>query len=360
MTRIKLGFGFYHHMLTAENFRFARQCGATHAVVHLVDYFGHGSDADDQPLGGGGGWGRAGVADDRWTRAGLTRLRDALAAEGLTLHAIENFDPTQWSDVLLDGPRRREQIEGLKEIIRNLGAVGVPVMGYNFSIAGVASRVATAARAGAESVGMNGVDETPIPHGMVWNMVVDPQATPGVLPSIDHDTLWARLDAFLSELLPVAEEAGVRLALHPDDPPAPFVRGQPRLVYQPQHYQRLRALHGSRANALEFCLGSLAEMTEGDVYEATDRHAAAGEIGYVHFRNVAGKVPHYRETFIDEGDVDMARIVEILVARGFDGVMIPDHTPRMAGPGGWHAGMAYAMGFMHALVREAERRASVG
>ncbi len=65
MTRIKLGFGFYHHMLTPENFRFARQCGATHAVVHLVDYFGHGSDADNQPVGGSGGWGRAGVHDDR-------------------------------------------------------------------------------------------------------------------------------------------------------------------------------------------------------------------------------------------------------------------------------------------------------
>ncbi len=355
---IKLGFGFYHHMLTPENFRFARQCGATHAVVHLVDYFGHAQEGDaNQPVGGDRGWGRAGGSDERWTLPALLRLKADLAAEGLELAAIENFDPAHWYDVLLDGPKRREQLEGLKRIVRDLGAAGVGVMGYNFSLAGVASRVSGPfARGGAVSVGMDGVDETPIPNGMVWNMVWTPAAPAGVLPSIDHDELWRRLAGFLEEMLPVAEEAGVRLALHPDDPPTPFVRGQPRLVYQPDLYRRLLGLDASPANALEFCLGSLSEMTEGDVYATTEEHAAAGKIGYVHFRNVVGKAPHYQEVFIDEGDVDMARIVEILVRHGYDGVLIPDHTPLMSCPSGWHAGMAYAMGYMQALIQQAEGR----
>ena len=353
---IKLGFGFYHHMLTPENFRFARQCGATHAVVHLVDYFGHAADEGaNQPVGGDRGWGRAGGHDERWTRPALQRLKDDLAAEGLELAAIENFDPAHWHDVLLDGPRRHEQIEGLKRIVRDLGVVGVPVMGYNFSLAGVASRVSGPfARGGAISVGMDGVDETPLPQGMVWNMIWDPEAARGVLATVSHEELWRRLEGFLEEMLPVAEEAGVRLALHPDDPPASFVRGQPRLVYQPQLYRRLLDLVPSRANALEFCLGSLAEMTDGDVYAVTEQHAAAGDIGYVHFRNVVGKVPTYHEVFIDEGDLDMRRIVEILARSGYDGVMIPDHTPLMSCPAGWHAGMAYAMGYMRALIQQVE------
>ncbi|MBW6454910.1 MAG: mannonate dehydratase [Trueperaceae bacterium] len=367
-TGIKLGFGFYHHMLTAENYRFARQCGATHAVVHLVDYFGHAREGDggqqsagaNQPLGGDRGWGRAGGSDDRWTLPALRRLVSDMAAEGLEVAAIENFDPAHWYDVLLDGPRKREQLDRLKQIIRDLGAAGIPVMGYNFSLAGVASRISGPfARGGAVSVGMDGVDDTPMPNGMVWNMVWDEDAEPGVVPTITHDQLWARLGEFLAELVPVAEEAGVRLAAHPDDPPAPYVRAQPRLVYQPQLYRRLLDLQPSRANALEFCLGSLAEMTDGDVHAVTEEHAAAGDIAYVHFRNVVGKVPRYHEVFVDEGDIDMARIVEILVRNGYDGVIIPDHTPLMAGPAGWHAGMAYAMGYMRALIQQAEGRREV-
>jgi mannonate dehydratase len=166
---------------------------------------------------------------------------------------------------------------------------------------------------------------------------------------ISHETLWQRLAYFLGELIPVAEEAGVRLAAHPDDPPVPYVRGTPRLVYQPQLYQKLLDLQPSRANALEFCLGSIAEMTEGNVYEATAQYAE--QIAYVHFRNVRGKAPYYNEVFIDEGDIDMIRILRILKAGNFDGVLIPDHTPQMTCEAPWHAGMAYTLGYMKAAMK---------
>jgi mannonate dehydratase len=163
--------------------------------------------------------------------------------------------------------------------------------------------------------------------------------------------LWSRLETFLNALLPVAEEAGVILAAHPDDPPLPRVRRQPRLVYQPYMYQRLIDLYPSRANQLELCVGTLAEMTEGDVYEAVDRYSRQGRIAYVHLRNITGKVPEYRETFIDEGDVDVARILEILDRNGFDGVVIPDHTPQMTCQAPWHAGMAHALGFIQGILK---------
>jgi len=348
---MKLGLGLYKHMLTRENFRFARQAGATHLVVHLVDYFkgGQHNPQGNQPTGSDQGWGLAGDPERLWTLEELTDLRRAIEAEGLTLEAIENFDPAHWHDVLLDGPKKQQHLENVKTIIRRLGEAGIPIMGYNFSIAGVCGRTSGPfARGNAVSVGMDGEMNTPIPNGMVWNMVYDPNAAPGALPPITHDELWARLESFLSEVLPVAEAAGVRLAAHPDDPPMPTMRGQPRLVYQPQLYQRLLDLNPSPANELEFCLGTLAEMTEGDIYETVEQYSRQKKLAYVHFRNVHGKVPRYRETFVDDGDIDMLRVLKILKKNSFDGVIIPDHTPQMTCDAPWHAGMAYALGYMKA------------
>jgi mannonate dehydratase len=350
---MKLGLGLYRHMLTRENFRFARQVGATHVVAHLVDYFkGAPAARNDQPTGSDRGWGLAGDPDTLWSLEELRDLRLDVEDAGLTLEAIENFDPAHWHDVLLDGPRKRDQLENLKTIVRRLGQAGIRIMGYNFSLAGVCGRVTHAsARGGAASVGMDGSYEVPMPNGMVWNMIYDPHAPPGEVRSITPEELWARLAEFLREIVPIAEESGVRLAAHPDDPPMPTMRGQPRLVYQPHLYQRLMDLAPSPANALEFCVGSLAEMTEGDVYEAVDRYSAQGRLAYVHLRNVTGKVPHYRETFIDDGDVDVIRVLRILKRNGFDGVIVPDHTPQVTCAAPWHAGMAYALGYMRAALQ---------
>jgi mannonate dehydratase len=233
-----------------------------------------------------------------------------------------------------------------------MGEAGIPVLGYNFSIGGVCGRISgPLGRGGALTVGMDGpVDDLPIPNGTVWNMIYDQNAAPGSLPSISHEELWRRLERFLEEVIPVAEQAGVRLAAHPDDPPMPSMRQQPRLVYQPALYQRLLDAAPSRSNALELCVGTVAEMTEGDVYDAVDRYSKQGKIAYIHLRNVVGKVPYYRETFIDEGDVDMIRILSILKRNGFDGVILPDHTPQMTCSAPWHAGMAHTIGFVEAAL----------
>jgi mannonate dehydratase len=135
----------------------------------------------------------------------------------------------------------------------------------------------------------------------------------------------------------------------------PTIRGTARLVYQPHYYQKLLDLKPSRANALEFCIGSLAEMTEGDIYEVIDQYSKQKALAYVHFRNVRGKVPHYHEVFVDEGDVDMIRAMRILYQNEFDGVVIPDHTPQMTCDAPWHAGMAYALGYMKAVLTMLER-----
>lgn len=352
---MQLGLGLYRHMLNAEHYRFAKQCGASHVVIHLVDYFNQGAAASDQPIAGGrgGGWGKAGDPDKLWTIDELAVYRKNIEAEGLKLYAIENLDPAHWYDVLLAGPQRDQQLDNIRALIRAMGAVGIPCLGYNFSLAGVYGRVeGNWARGAAGVVGMQGiVDQEPMPDGMVWNMSFNEDAVgTSEKTQISQNELWSRLEYFLKAVIPVAEESGVMLAAHPDDPPVARLRNSPRLVYKADLYQKLIDLIPSKSNGLEFCLGTLAEMEDGDVYDATERYSAQDKIAYVHFRNVAGKVPFYRETFIDEGDIDMEQVLRILKDNHFEGVIIPDHAPKMSCSASWHAGMAYSMGYMKALM----------
>lgn len=349
---MKLGLGLYRDRLTKDNFRFAKQAGCTHIVAHLVDYY-HGveglpSTDKDRNMG------IARPREEIWSYDSLIALKKAMNEEGLAFEAIENFSPADWHDVLMDGPKRHEQMEHLKQIVRDAGKAGIPIIGYNFSIAGVWGHVnRPVARGGAVTATFNlqeGPEETPIPYGQIWNMTYDFDPPQGFIPSISSDELWERLERFLKELVPVAEEAGVRLAAHPDDPPMPAIRGYGRLVNQPHLYQKLLDIAPSPSNALEFCLGTLQEMTDGDIYDTIDQYSRQNAVGYVHFRNVRGKVPHYQEVFVDEGDIDMIRALRVFKKNGFDGVFIPDHTPQMTCKAPWHAGMAYALGYMKAAL----------
>jgi len=352
--RMKLGLGLYRHQLNDEHFRFAVQAGCESLVIHLVDYFNQAkaNRVGDQPTGDLHGWGRAGDPDQLWEQGFLEDVVRRAKGHGLEIAAIENFDPAHWSDVLLDGPRKSEQLENIKTMIKRVGAAGIPCIGYNFSLAGVAGRTrGTYARGQAEAVGMEGPVDDPVPTGLVWNMQVADTLGPGTMPPCTHEQLWTRLQDFLTAVLPVAEASGVTLAAHPDDPPMPTIRSTPRLVYQPHLYQKLIDLAPSPSNQLEYCLGSLAEMTEGDLYDCTESYCRQGKIAYVHFRNVRGKVPHYKETFVDDGEIDMLRIVRILHRNHFKGVLIPDHAPQMTCDAPWHAGMAFALGYMRSALQ---------
>ncbi|MFO1033236.1 MAG: mannonate dehydratase [Hyphomicrobiales bacterium] len=352
---MKIGLGLYREQLNADNYQFAVQAGATHIVAHLTNYFA-GKDPKITS-GEDGGWGDC--SEDRlWSYEELSVLVKDIRAAGLQLAAIENFSPKFWSDILLDGPERANQMEGMKQLVRDAGRAGVPCIGYNFSLAGVFGWTrGPYARGNAHSVGF-GIEpralDVPIPDGMVWNMRYRKPIAGAPPVTASSEQIWDRLSRFLKELVPVAEKAGVMLAAHPDDPPADMLRGTARLVNRPEKYDRLMDIVPSPANGLELCLGSLQEMPGGDIYSHVRRFARAGRIGYIHFRNVKGKVPRYVETFVDEGDIDMAEIVRILRDENYQGVLIPDHTPAMNCAASWHAGKAFALGYMRALVQNAD------
>ncbi len=349
-----LGLGLYKSLLNDQNFRFARQAGATHIVVQLVDYI-KGGDSPSLTQNYLDGWGVTRNEGKLWEYDDLIALKRQIESHGLQWAAIENFDPAHWYDVLLDGPKKERQLEDLKRTVQNIGRAGIPVMGYYFSLAGVWGW--TARRAGRGQAMTVGFDEgtvdvnQPIPNGMVWNMTYNTEASPGFVPPVSRKEIWERLRYFLDRLLPIAEENGVRLAAHPDDPPLPQLRGAARLFYTPSEYERLLEVSDSPANTFEFCMGTVQEMQGGDIYELLDKYSAIDKIAYIHFRNVTGKVPNYREAFVDEGDIDMIRALRILKKNNYRGVLIPDHTPEMSCGSPWHAGMAYALGYMRGAMQ---------
>jgi mannonate dehydratase len=353
---MKIGLGLYRESLTPDNFRFARQAGATHIVAHLTNYF-RGRDPSLSAGTETDGWGDCST-DELWTYDDFAGLVKSVRDNGLELAGIENLSPRFWSDVLLGGPDRLRQIEGLKRLVRDAGRAGIPCIGYNFSIAGVWgwSR-GPYARGDAMSVGLDlaAIDpDLPLPDGVVWNMRYRPGRAGAAPVKVSSEELWERLTVFLREIVPVAEEAGIVVAAHPDDPPAEALRGAARLVNRPEKYDRLMDLVDSPSNGLELCLGSLQEMPgTSEIYSHVRRFARRKRIGYIHFRNVRGKVPKYHETFVDDGDIDMAEIVRILRDEDYQGVMIPDHTPEMSCDAPWHAGKAFALGYMRALVQNA-------
>ena len=350
---MKLGLGLYRQTLTDDNFRFARQAGATHIVAQLVDYVK--GDSPKLTMNYLDGWGVTHNQNKLWSYEELKALRKQVESHDLTLEAIENFDPSHWYDILLDGPQKQKQIENIKATIQNIGRAGIPIMGYYFSLAGVWGWTnGRYGRGDANSVvfDKSKIDiDLPIPNGMVWNMKYDAEPRPGIVSPVDRKEMWLRLKYFLDNILPVAEEAGVRLVAHPDDPPLATMRGTARLFYTPEEYEQLLTIHSSPANGFEFCLGTIQEMQNSDVYAMLDTYSRTGKIGYIHFRNVVGRVPHYREAFVDEGDINMIRCLKILQKNQYQGVLIPDHTPEMSCNAPWHAGMAYALGYMKGVMQ---------
>jgi mannonate dehydratase len=252
---------------------------------------------------------------------------------------------------------RDEQMRNVQQTVRNLGEVGIPCLGYYFSIVGVWGhwRDACAGHGGRGGAGVRSFDaervptDTPPSHQDVWGKgSLEHRPADRTVPPTDAETMWQRVGWFLENLVPVAEEAGVTLAAHQDDPPVPELRGIERLLTSADAMQRLLDLVPSGRNQLEFCQGTVSEMAGIDVIGAIRRFAGQGKIAYVHFRNVSATVPRFDEVFVDEGYVDMLAALRAYHECGFTGTLIPDHTPWVSTDAPWETGMAFALGYMRA------------
>jgi mannonate dehydratase len=278
-----------------------------------------------------------------WELPALRHLKELYAEYGLRLAVIEDCPPMD--DIRLGGPRRDEQIDWLCTQIRAMGQLGIPVLCYNWHAITAWARTdrAVKLRGGALSTGYD--DAVMRQPG--------PLAEPG---SVTTGQLWDALEYFLRAVLPVAEEAGVRLAMHPDDPPIPEVRGVPRILGTPEEFDRLIGIVDSPANGITLCQGNFTLMTD-DLPGLIRHFGGKQKVFFVHFRDVAGDRTHFIETFHDEGPTDMYACMRAYHEVGFDGPLRPDHVPALEGEtndsfGYTNLGRLFAIGYIAGL-REA-------
>lgn len=297
-------------------------------------------------------------AGGRWSAPALRALAGHCRSLGLELVAIENVPQGFMSDIKLGGPRRDEQLEAYCETVRSVGAAGVGYLGFNFLVTGVwRTTLEAEGRGGAR------VSAFDLAAAGAGNAAGGPQGrTAGGDPAIDEDELWRNFATFLETVLPVAESVGVRLALHPDDPPVRRIGPTARLLYDVANLRRaLQMAAGSPAFGFDLCLGTVSEMEGGAtaVRDAIESLGPPGAICYVHFRQVKGTVPSFEECFLGEGNYSPAEVVDLLADNGFDGYLLDDHVPHIAGDSEWgHRARAHAIGYMQGLLA-ARRRAPV-
>ena len=256
---------------------------------------------------------------------------------------LTNVAATGWNEISLGLPDRDEKIEAWCTMLRNLGEVGVPTLGYNFKPVGNFRTASIPPGRGGTRYSTFDYEE----------LMQDPPHYPE--KAISEERMWENMQYFLERVIPVAEEAGVKMALHPDDPPIPEpLGGAARIVSTLEHYHRIFDMVPSASNAMLFCQGCVAEMGV-DVCEAIRDIGGKGKIVYVHFRNIRGTPKKFQEVFLDEGDVDMFRAMETYREVGFEGPFMMDHTPRFPQEQAVWAGRAYAVGYIRALIQAVYR-----
>jgi mannonate dehydratase len=169
--------------------------------------------------------------------------------------------------------------------------------------------------------------------------------------------MWDNIGYFLKAMVPAAEKVGVRMALHPDDPPVPHgtpaLAGGAHIASTFDQYRRIFGIVPSRSNGMLFCQGCVTEMKDVDVYQAIRDVGSMDKIVMVHFRNVRGEFPKFQEVFVDNGDVDMFRAMQAYRDVGFKGPFSLDHSPMF--PGAEIANQAFAIGYLRALIQAVYR-----
>jgi mannonate dehydratase len=306
---------------TEDDLRFIRQMGVGYVVM----------------------WTDATKASYEYYASRRKRFEDA----GLKVYTVGDLDVHNQDAITLGLPGRDAKIEEYKAHLRNLGRAGIPYTTYAHMANGIWSTTPEPTRgeaparafdlATATAGNWKGVEyRLPLTHGRVYS----------------EEEIWTNYEYFIRQAAPVAEEAGVRIGVHPDDPPWPELGGIPRCIFSSfEGYRRALEIADSPNVGICLCVGCWLEggpLMGKDVFETIHYFGERKKLFKVHFRNVTQPLPHFVETFIDDGYMNMYKVMQALKEVDFDGVMIADHIPQMAND--QRVATAYTIGYMKALL----------
>jgi mannonate dehydratase len=313
--------------LKPANLRWLAQIGCKHVVFQGTD----GVDTETKGY---------------WSVADVRRAQDACREAGLALESMM-IPHGFYRNAMLGREGRDREIENVRRLVRAAGEAGLPMLEWRFKPDFYwDERVGYFREEGRGGAGYKAFD---------YSRVADKPPFEEI-GAVSDEEMWKRLHYFARPVIDAAEKAGVRLTMHPTDPPVPSMRGVAHIFHSPAAFVRYLRELPSRWSGITFCQGTFTEMAGVDVPAEIRRFGGLGKIFLVHFRAVRGKAPRYTEVFIDEGDVDMLAAMRAYKEAGYTGPIVSDHTPRIEGDTGWgHIGRSFSHGYMRGLVQAANR-----
>ena len=302
--------------------RLVKQCGVTDVVGAMDWSEGLGVPRERLP----------------WSLDKLAAQKQRYEETGFYLAAIENRPPMEKVKLGIEG--RDQEIEQVIELIRNMGKLEIPVWCYEWMPIFNWIRTTTnlPSRGGA-LVTQFRLEDVTDPYENEYGLT--------------EEKLWDNLKYFLDAVVQEAESAGVKLAMHPDDPPIPLVKGTPRIMYSIDNFQRLLDLHPSEMSGIALCQGNFTLMTD-DLPGVIRKFGRQQKIFFVHFRDVQGQATDFVETFHDDGKTDMVACMQAYKEVGYDGICRPDHVPTMGEDSNQNFGYSeigrlFAIGYLKGL-----------
>ncbi|HEY6403785.1 MAG TPA: mannonate dehydratase [Blastocatellia bacterium] len=288
--------------------------------------------------------------DENWSVEGLTKLRERVESFGVKLEMVplplssSYITKAENPNIMLGkSPERDREMDDICQMIRNAARAGIPALKYNMSVLGVVRTESTKGRGGADY------------STFVYDKAKQEPPLTEAGP-VNEDVYWERITYFLKRVIPVAEEYKVRMACHPHDPGMPLdkgYRGVHTALGNVAGLKRFVEIVESKYHGLNFCQGTVSEMLRNpgeEIFDVIRYFGMRGKIFNVHFRNIRGRFLDFQETFIDDGDVNMLKAMRVYKEVGYDGMMMPDHVPKIAGdPQGLQA-FAFTFGYIKALI----------
>lgn len=288
-----------------------------------------------------------------WSVTALKWLKEYTEKFELKLEMIENV-PIRFFDKIIMGSRGRdEQIENYIKTLRNMGEVGIPILGHHFCPTWAwRTSITEPYRGGAHVSAYDRSIEDKVPNAYTQSrnhMIPLGEDTP--IPTADD--LWKNFEYFIKAVIPEAEKAGVKLITHPSDPPLENVAGVDRIFISPADFEKSEKIANNSAWGINFCMGTFSQLGgEECVMEMIEKFVSRNKVHIVHFRDVQGTVEKFSECFIGEGRYDPARVMKALADNGYNGLILDDHVPFITGDTRWgHTARAYTFGYLRGLER---------